>query len=132
MRWCIVIWTVVVIQCLRLHHLSDSIVLLQRFFRDHQMFLLHVMLILLMEAVQAMDELVLARMHWSTRRSQQGLVSVLLAAHELLLVGEIEILLAAYRVVISVYLDILETLTAQWKLVRHALRTLQREVRRRR
>lgn len=132
MRWCVVIWTVVVIQRLRLHHLSDSNVFLQRFLCDHQMFLLHVMLILLMEAVQAVDELVLARVQRSTRWSQKGLVSKLLAAHELLLVVKIEIFLAADRVVISVYLDIFQTLTAQWKLVRHALRTLQREVRRRR
>lgn len=85
MRGRVVIRTVIAVQRLSFVHLPDPDVLLQRFFRNHHMLLLHVILILLMKTVQSMDEFVLARMHQSTLRTMVRLMRILLLlVHELI------------------------------------------------
>lgn len=109
MRWRVMIRTVIV-QRLRLLHLSHSHVLLQ-------LFLLHIVLELLVETVKAMDEFVLAWMHRSTLRTKLHLMHILLLSVDVLIVlirEVVVVLLTADRViVVGVDLDVLQTLTAQ-------------------
>lgn len=127
-RWRVVVWTVM-IECLRLLGLSHPVVFLQRLLGgDHQMLLLHVMLELLVKAVQSINEFVLALMHHhSALRTQMRLMHKLLTAHELtVLVGVVVVeLVTADRVVVArVDLDVLQTLAAQRHLMVGDRRTL--------
>lgn len=123
----VVIGAVLTVKRLSLMKVPLAQVILQRFFCNHHVLLLHVMLELLMETVKSMNELVFARMHLPTLRAQERLMDKLLTAHELmLLVCEVVVIfLTAYRMIISVDLDVFQTLTAQWNLMIHALWTLK-------
>lgn len=116
-----------VVEGLRLENLPHSEIILKRLLCDHQLLLLHIMLELLVKAVQSMNEFVLALLYHSPLRTQlMRLMHKLLAAHELtLLVGVIVVeILTAYRVIVGVDLDVLQTLTAQRDLMIHNGRTL--------
>lgn len=137
MCWRVMVRAVIVVQRLRLLHLSDPNIFLQLFLH---LLLLHVVLKLLMKTVQSMNEFVIARMCRSSLWTQMWLVHelllLLLPIHVLIvLIREIVVIfLTADRVIVGgVDLNILQTLTAQRQLMMHeVLRTLQREVWRRR
>lgn len=127
----VVVRTVIVVQRLRFLHLPHPDVVLHRLL---QLLLLHVVLELLMKAVQPMDEFILARMDDAMLRTQVRLVHVLTAQELAVLAGEVAVvLLTADRVVVGVDLDVLQALTAQRDLMLvHVRRALKGEVRRRR
>lgn len=127
MRWRVVVRTVLIMQRLSFLKLPHPDVVLQ-------LLLLHVVLELLVEAVQSVDEFVLTGMHGDPALGTvMSRMAVLRAAHELiLLVGvAVVVVLTTNRVIVRVDLDVLEALTAQRELMMlaHARRTLEREVR---
>lgn len=130
MRWRVVIRTVRVHRLRFVHGLPYPDVFLQCLFRNHQALLLHVEFILLVEAVQPMDELVLAvRVHLPADGADVRLMGELICK-VVLLVSIGVVLLTANKVIIGVDLDVLQTLTTQGHLVTHDGRALEREVRR--
>lgn len=127
MRWCVVIRAVLVLQGSRFLQLPHPYVILQRFFRNHHLLLLHIVLELLVKTVQSMDELVFTGMSHPTLWTMMRRMRILLVVHELiLLVGVVVIVvLTTNRVIIRVDLNVFKTLTAQWELMlAHAWRTL--------
>lgn len=62
----VVVWAVIAIERLSLLKLSKAQIVLQRFFRNHHVLLLHVVLELLVKTVQSVNELVFARVHLPT------------------------------------------------------------------
>lgn len=128
MRWRVMIRTVCVHRLRLMHGLPYPNVFLECFFCNHQSLLLHVELILLVEAVQPMYELVLTvRVHLPADRADVRLMGELVCK-VVLLVSIGVVLLTANKVIVGVDLDVLQTLTTQGHLMTHDGLALERKV----